>query len=84
MYYIIVNFIIVFNVENVFIRLFFYIFYFIVLVYRLVFGGSNWVDVNIVKFFIDGNEVILIIVIGIFNLEVIFDLFFLGIYFLEL
>lgn len=84
MYYIIVNFIIVFNVENVFIRLFFYIFYFIVLVYRLVFGGSNWVDVNIVKFFIGGNEVILIIVIGIFNLEVIFDLFFLGIYFLEL
>lgn len=63
---------------------YFYIFYFIVLVYRLVFGGSNWVDVNIVKFFIGGNEVILIIVIGIFNLEVIFDLFFLGIYFLEL
>lgn len=84
MYYIIVNFIIVFNVENVFIRLFFYIFYFIVLVYRLVFGGSNWVNVNIVKFFIGGNEVILIIVIGIFNIEVIFDLFFLGIYFLEL
>lgn len=84
LYHITANSTIVFNAENVFIRLFFYIFHFTALVHRLVFDGSNWVDANTVKLFIDGNEVTPITVTGTFNLEATFDLLPSGTYSLEL
>lgn len=84
MYHITANSTIVFNAENVFIRLFFYIFHLTALVHRLVFGGSNWVDANTVKLFIGGNEVTPITVTGTFNLEATFDLLPSGTYSLEL
>lgn len=84
MYHITANSTIVFNAENVFIRLFFYIFHFTALVHRLVFGGSNWVDANTVKLFIGGNEVTPITVTGTFNLAATFDLLPSGTYSLEL
>lgn len=84
LYHITANSTIVFNAENVFIRLFFIFSTSTALVHRLVFGGSNWVDANTVKLFIDGNEVTPITVTGTFNLEATFDLLPSGTYSLEL